>query len=62
MLVPGQLLLHVLPALRGAHSALDNTAAVAGLASALTSLAKRAVQLIRTAAALQMQPSAAAVS
>jgi hypothetical protein len=42
------------------QAALGNTAAVAGLASALTSLAKRAVQCITAAADLQSQPAAAA--
>jgi hypothetical protein len=60
MLVLGPLLLHALEAMRGSHAALDNTAAVAGLASALTSLAKRAVQHISAAANLQSQPTAAA--
>jgi hypothetical protein len=44
----------------GSPAALDNTAAVTGLASALTSLAKRAVQHISAAADLQTQPTAAA--
>jgi hypothetical protein len=62
LLVPGRLLLHATayPATRGASAVLDNTAAVAGLASALTSLAKRAVQHIRAAADLQSQLAAAA--
>jgi hypothetical protein len=60
MLVPGQLLLHATPVMRGSQATLDNTAAVAGLASALTSLVKRTVQCIRAAADLQSQPAAAA--
>jgi hypothetical protein len=59
MLVPGPLLLHASP-WRGSQAALDSTAAVAGLASALTSLVKRAVQLIRSASDLQSQQAAAA--
>jgi hypothetical protein len=62
MLVPGRLLLHASPALLGSHAALANTAAVAGLASAVTSLTKRAVQCIRAAADLQAQPAAAAAT
>jgi hypothetical protein len=50
----------VLPAMRGSPAALDNTAAVAGLASALTSLVKRVLQCIRVAADLQSEPAAAA--
>jgi hypothetical protein len=61
MLVPGPLLLYALHAMRGSQAALDNTAAVAGLVSALTSLAKRAAQLIRAAADIQSQPATAAV-
>jgi hypothetical protein len=61
MLVPGPLLLHEPPAAWwGSQAALDNTAAVAGLASALTSLCKRAAQHIRAAADLQSQLAAAA--
>jgi hypothetical protein len=60
MLVPGQLLLYASPAMPGSQAALDNTAAVAGLASALTSLVKRTVQRIRAAGDLQSQPAAAA--
>jgi hypothetical protein len=62
MLLPGPLLLYALPAAQGPQAALDkdNTAAFTGLASALTSLAKRAVQRIRAAADLQLQPAAAA--
>jgi hypothetical protein len=60
MLVPARLLLHASAAILGSQAALDNTAAVAGLASALTSLAKRTVQFIRAAADLQAQPAAAA--
>jgi hypothetical protein len=62
LLVPGRLLLHViaLPAMQASQAMLDNTAAVAGLASAVTSLAKRAVQHIRAAADLQSQLAAAA--
>jgi hypothetical protein len=62
MLVPGELLLHALPANLGFQSALDNTAAVAGLMSALTSLSKSAVQYIRAAANLQSQPVAASAA
>jgi hypothetical protein len=58
MLVPGPLLLYAFPATPGPQPALDNTAAVAGLASAMTSLTKRAVQHIRAAADLQLQPAA----
>jgi hypothetical protein len=61
MLVPGPLLLYASPAWSGSHATLDNTPAVAGLASALTGLAKRAVQRITAAADLQSQPAAAAV-
>jgi hypothetical protein len=61
MLVPGLLLLHALPAMRGPQAALDNTAAVAGLESTLTSLAKRAVQCIKAAVDLQSQPATAAI-
>jgi hypothetical protein len=39
--------------------ALDNTAAVAGLASAVASFSKRTAQLTRAAATLQQQPAAA---
>jgi hypothetical protein len=62
MLVPGPLLLHAFTAaVRGSQATLGNTAAIASLASALTSLVKRVVQLIRAAADLQSQPVAAAV-
>ncbi|KAF6242030.1 hypothetical protein COO60DRAFT_244134 [Scenedesmus sp. NREL 46B-D3] len=54
MLVASQLLSHA-----AAAAAMSNTAAVAGLASAVTSLVKRAVQLIRASAALQAQSEAA---
>jgi hypothetical protein len=61
MLLPGPLLLHAIPAaMRKSQAALDNTAAVAALASALASLAKRVVQRITAAADLQSQPAAAA--
>jgi hypothetical protein len=60
MLVPGPLLRYALQAMLGSQAALDNTTAVASLASAFTSLAKRAGQLIRAAAELQSQPAAAA--
>jgi hypothetical protein len=53
MLVPGPLLLYASPAWRASGALLENTAAVAGLASALTSLAKRTVQLITVGADLQ---------
>jgi hypothetical protein len=62
MLVPGRLLLYALNAMLGSPSTLDNTGAVAGLASALTSRAKRAVQCIRTAADLQSRAAAAAAA
>jgi hypothetical protein len=61
MLLPGQLLLFATPAVLVSQAALDNTAAVASLASALTSLAKRAVQHITAAADLQSQPAAAGI-
>jgi hypothetical protein len=51
MLVPGRLLLHAVRAMLASQAALDNTAAVAGLASALTSLAKRQCSV------LQRQPT-----
>jgi hypothetical protein len=57
MLVPGRLLLYASPEILGPQAALENTAAVAGFASALTSLAKRTVQRIRAAADLQSQPA-----
>jgi hypothetical protein len=62
MLVPGRLLLYASPELLGSQAALENTAAVAGFASALTSLAKRTVQRIRAAADLQSQPAILSVS
>jgi hypothetical protein len=46
----------------GSEAALANTAAVAGLASALTSLVKRMVQFIRAAANMQHQPTADAAA
>jgi hypothetical protein len=61
MLLPGRLLLYASPAmLLGSQAALDHPAAVAGLASALTSLSKLVVQRISKAADLQSQPAAAA--
>jgi hypothetical protein len=60
MLVPGPLLLYALLAILESQAALDNTAAVAGLASALTSLVKRTVQLIRAAVDLQSESQPAA--
>jgi hypothetical protein len=62
MLVPGPLLLYALHGMLGSQAALESTAAVAGLASALTSLVKRTVQLIRAAVDLQSQPAAAVTS
>ncbi|KAF6254255.1 hypothetical protein COO60DRAFT_335067 [Scenedesmus sp. NREL 46B-D3] len=59
MLVASQLLSYAVTAVLGSAAALSNTAAVAGLASALTSLVKRAVQFTRAAAALQAQSAAA---
>jgi hypothetical protein len=49
MLVASQLLQHAVNAVLGSGAALANTAAVAGLASALTSLVKRAMQFNRGA-------------
>jgi hypothetical protein len=60
MLVPGPLLLHAVSAMRVSQAAVGNTAAVASLASALTSLTKRKVQYITAAVDLQSQPAAAA--
>uniref|UniRef100_A0A383VLF2 MYND-type domain-containing protein n=1 Tax=Tetradesmus obliquus TaxID=3088 RepID=A0A383VLF2_TETOB len=60
MLAAADLLAPAIRALLVSDTALANTAAVAGLASALTSLAKRAVQFIRAAASMQQeQPPAA---
>jgi hypothetical protein len=58
LLLSGRLLLHALP-WQGSQAALDNTAAAAGLASALTSLTKRTVQYVKAAADLQSQLAAA---
>jgi hypothetical protein len=58
MLAATELLVHAVHAVLGSLAALSNAAAVAGLASALTSLVKRAVQFNRTAANMQEQPEA----
>jgi hypothetical protein len=47
MLLPPARLVHAVKALMGSAAALSNTATVASVASALTSLVKRAVQFIR---------------
>jgi hypothetical protein len=64
MLAAGQLLVPAAVAVLGSQhiplEALDNIAAVASLASAIASFAKRAVQLTRAAITLQGQPAAAA--
>jgi hypothetical protein len=59
MFMAAQPLSPALHAVLGSKAALANTAAVAGLASALTSLVKRAMQFIIAAASMQGQPAAA---
>jgi hypothetical protein len=60
MLAAVNLLSDAFDAVLGSEAALANTAAVAGLASALTSLVKRTVQFTAAARQLQDQPSQAA--
>jgi hypothetical protein len=60
MLLPPALLAHAVQALLSSAAALSNTATVACVASALTSLVKRAVQIIRASAALPADAAAAA--
>uniref|UniRef100_A0A383VUQ7 Uncharacterized protein n=1 Tax=Tetradesmus obliquus TaxID=3088 RepID=A0A383VUQ7_TETOB len=60
MFAAAQLLAPALTAVLSCQTLLANTAAVAGLASALTSLAKRAVQFTRAAARMQQEQQAAA--
>ncbi|KAF6251993.1 hypothetical protein COO60DRAFT_568147 [Scenedesmus sp. NREL 46B-D3] len=59
MLAAVQLLAPAWTAVLISEAALCNTAAVAGLASALTSLVKRAVQFVQAAASMMGQPAAA---
>jgi hypothetical protein len=56
MAAAAELLTYAVDAVLGSEAALANTAAVAGLASAVTSLVKRAVQFTNAAVALQGQP------
>jgi hypothetical protein len=59
MLLPAALLPHSVRAVLGSAAALSNTATVAGVASTLTSLVKRAVQFIRASAVLPAEAAAA---
>uniref|UniRef100_A0A383V5G8 MYND-type domain-containing protein n=1 Tax=Tetradesmus obliquus TaxID=3088 RepID=A0A383V5G8_TETOB len=60
MLMAAQLLAVAVNAVLNSGTALADTAAVAGLSSALTSLVKRTVQLIKAAASMQQRQAAAA--
>jgi hypothetical protein len=60
MLVPASMLTHAVQSLLGSAEALSNTATTACVVSALTSLVKRAVGLIRASAALPADAAAAA--
>ncbi|KAF6263963.1 hypothetical protein COO60DRAFT_265702 [Scenedesmus sp. NREL 46B-D3] len=62
MLAAADPLSHATAAVMGSEAALSNTAAVAGLASALTSLAKRAARFTKAAVSMQGQPAAAAAA
>jgi hypothetical protein len=58
LLAAAQVIAPAVAALMDSQALLSNTAAVAGLASCLTSLVKRAVQSIRAAASMRGQPVA----
>uniref|UniRef100_A0A383V4W0 MYND-type domain-containing protein n=1 Tax=Tetradesmus obliquus TaxID=3088 RepID=A0A383V4W0_TETOB len=62
MLAAADMLTHAADAVLGSPAALTATALPAGLASALTSLVKRAVQFTKKAVSLQAQPAEAAAA
>jgi hypothetical protein len=55
MVAVGQMMQHAIAAVLDSDAHMGNTVAVAGLASAITSLAKRTVQFVRDACSMQQQ-------